>query len=163
MSHARFHFGLALIAVLAMSPELASADVIGACVNVQATVVATRGATATNCDADAAVAQATNGSDIAARDAGKSACGTMTLAARRAVCANMGMVHRTDITNYDQISPANRGKFAVAANSPGRCVAVTSSPATVVNSTRRCVFIFDLGPQKQATVTSQARCGVICQ
>ena len=164
MSNHAFRFGfLLLTAFVLAAPESALADVIGACV-VQAGVVATRGATATNCDAGTAISEATNAADIAARDAGKGNCAAMTLATRRAICQAQGLTHRTDVSAYTTIIPANRGKFAVSASATGRCVAVKSGTAAVANSTSRCIFFFvDLGPQKRATVISQARCGVMCQ
>jgi hypothetical protein len=163
MSKRGFQFGLMLMAALVLAPKSVLAGPMGACV-VQAQVVATRGAIATNCDADTAISQATTASDNAARDVGKAACGAMTLATRKAVCAARGLAHQTDITDFVTIIPANRGKFAVPANRVGRCVAVTSAPATVTNSASRCIFLFfDVGPQKSATVISQARCGVMCQ
>jgi len=163
MSKHGFHFGLAVMAVLFLAPQSVLAGPIGACV-VQAPVVATRGAIATDCDAGTAISEATSASDIAARDVGKGACAAMSLAARRAVCTAQGLTHRTDITDFATIIPPSRGKFAVSATAAGRCVAVNSSAPTVVNSASRCIILFiDFGPQKRVTVTSQARCGVMRQ
>jgi hypothetical protein len=165
MTMHRLHPGFALLVALVLASGAASAGPIGFCA-VQNGVVADRGAIATNCIEDVARNDALRASNLAARDAGKRACGAMSLAARRAVCQALGLTHRNDITDFQgQIIPPFLGDFAVPADRIGRCTAVKAEVVVASNSpTARCVVFFvDIGPQRQVLVKSRARCGVMCQ